>query len=203
MNYVFHMSPADPKPLLDQAAHALEKRTELISRARYPSLWKITDKLRGDRKPMRRNLRRTRMLGLLNLFLGLFLLIPSIAKPKELLIPLLMGAVGVCVGISGLLRSRKGKPDKFDHTAAKLLQDRDKLRPGSCTVTLDNAGITILQDGKSIAAPWADFRCIVETQDLLLICYDSRATFLLKSDLQGSMNALRNTLRKKVSYGEV
>jgi len=152
---------------------------------------------------MRRNLRRTRMLGLLNLFLGIFLLIPSIAKPKELLIPLLMGAIGVGAGIGGLFRSRKGKPDKFDHAAAKLLQDRDKLQPGSCTVTLDNTGITILQDGRSIAAPWADFRCVVETQDLLLVSYDSRATFLLKSDLQGSMNALRNTLKKKISYGEV
>lgn len=204
VHYVFELTPLDPAALQEQVAMALEKRTELISRARYANLWKITDKLRGGEKPLvRRNLRRTKALGFVNLCLGIFLLIPGLTDPKKMWGPLLMGILGIVVGLNGLLRVKKAKPDRFDHAAATLLRGRDRLEPGSCTVTLDNKGLTVSQEGKLTQAAWEDFRCVVETADLLLVCYDNSAVALPKCDLRGSMNALRNTLQKKVRFAQI
>ena len=42
-DYIFHISPYDTEKLLPQVSRALEKRTEMVSRERFPGLWKHTD----------------------------------------------------------------------------------------------------------------------------------------------------------------
>ena len=43
MDYEFQLSPYDGASLVPQVSCALEKRTESISREKYPKMWKITD----------------------------------------------------------------------------------------------------------------------------------------------------------------
>ena len=43
MDYEFQLSPYDGSSLVPQVSCALEKRTESISREKYPKMWKITD----------------------------------------------------------------------------------------------------------------------------------------------------------------
>ena len=43
-DYIFHISPYDTEKLLPQVSRALEKRTEMVSRERFPGLWKHTDR---------------------------------------------------------------------------------------------------------------------------------------------------------------
>ncbi len=40
-DYIFHISPYDTEKLLPQVSRALEKRTEMVSRERFPGLWNI------------------------------------------------------------------------------------------------------------------------------------------------------------------
>ena len=49
-DFIFHLTPYDTRKLLPQVSKALEKRTELLSRQRYPGLWKQTDRLNARAK---------------------------------------------------------------------------------------------------------------------------------------------------------
>ena len=124
-------------------------------------------------------------------------------QPKEMFIPLLAGVAAIGAGLGSLMRSRKHQPDRFDLAAAKLLKGRDRLVTGSCTVTFDDAGIKILQDGKMANAAWDAFVCLVETEDLLVAAYDTRATVLKKADFKGDMNGLRKLVKKNTVYARI
>ena len=80
--FTFQISPL-PEAYIPQLAYALEKRTELLSRIKYPGLWKHTDKLNQTPKRKKSPL-RTKLLGILNLALGIFLFVPGVMKPQEL-----------------------------------------------------------------------------------------------------------------------
>ena len=91
-NYDFQVTPYDTESLLRQVSTALEKRTELISRQRYPGLWENIDRLNTMAKGRQRSSLRTRIMGIVCLVLGIFLFVPGLLKPQELLVPLLAGA---------------------------------------------------------------------------------------------------------------
>ena len=46
-SYIFQISAYDPDRLLPQVRKALEKSTELLSRKRFPRMWKFTDACNG------------------------------------------------------------------------------------------------------------------------------------------------------------
>lgn len=48
--YRFVLTPYDPS-LADELSRALEKRTELSSRKKYPGLWRQTDRLHAYNEP--------------------------------------------------------------------------------------------------------------------------------------------------------
>ena len=68
---------------------------------------------------------RTRLLGTVNLALGIFLLVPGLMKPDELFITLIVGAIGA--GIVAFWRSRKNKRNPFDKSAKLLFEQRNKI----------------------------------------------------------------------------
>lgn len=109
--FSFQMTPLNPETLYPQVSRALEKRTELISRQKCPKMWKLTDKLNDAPKAPqavqeKRKKRRT-LLGLINWVLGSLLLMAGITEPQNLLIPLLVGAVGFGSGVAVLWRSKR------------------------------------------------------------------------------------------------
>lgn len=107
--FTFQITPLDPAATRSQVSRALEKRSELLSRRKYPRIWRITDRLGQVEKAPPEVLRRRRklylVLGLTDWVLGLFLLLPGLMAPGELPVPLLVG--GVCFGFSmGILWRR-------------------------------------------------------------------------------------------------
>lgn len=110
-NISFQITPLDVHQLYPQVSRALEKRTELVSREKLPKMWALTDKLNhGPRVPraVAENRRKRRVLfGLLDWALGVFLLMSGLMEPQELLLPLLVGAVGFGAGVAILWRNKR------------------------------------------------------------------------------------------------
>lgn len=200
-NFYFQITPYDTTNLLQQVSEALEKRTELISRERYPGLWENIDKLNTMSKGKQRNNLRTKIMGIVFLVLGIFLFIPGILKPQELLVPLLAGAFAMVIGILYLYSSRKNKQNPFDKSAKILLTGKDTISAEqSIMVSFSETGMEIRADDKDFQhIPYNDFESMIETVDLFLFVHDTRATVLQKKDLTSrATNDFRNFISKNI-----
>ena len=199
----FQLTPYDTQRLLPQVSKALEKRTELISRERYPALWKITDRISGGKPAQPRSRLRTKFMAVLCLVLGIFLFVPGVTDPQELLVPLITGALAIMTGIVYLWRSRKHRKNPFDRSAQKLLAGKEALSTQSpVTVTFSENGMTFpLSQEKQETVPYSSFSLVVETQELILMVFDTRVTVLQKRDLQGgNVEGFLNFLAKRTPY---
>lgn len=102
--FSFQISPMDGAALCPQISCALEKRTELVSRKTYPKMWQLADKLNSRTENIPQSVRKSRrrrrgFLGFFDWLLSLFLLLPGLMEPRELAVPLLVGAVGFGISI--------------------------------------------------------------------------------------------------------
>lgn len=179
--FSFQISPL-PEAYIPQLTYALEKRTELLSRAKYPGLWKHTDELRQIPKVKKSPL-RTKLLGIFNLALGIFLFIPGVMKPKELFVPLIVGAIGIGAGIGALLRGKVKKKNRFDKPARQLWEmyvDKDPA-----TVSFNDSKMIIAVADDAEATPYNDFEYIIETNDLFLVTFVGKVIVLQKNTLTG------------------
>ena len=199
----FQLTPYDTQRLLPQVSKALEKRTELISRERYPALWKITDRISGGKPAQPRSRLRTKFMAVLCLVLGILLFVPGVTDPQELLVPLIAGALAIIIGILYLWRSRKHRKNPFDRSAQKLLAGKETLSTQSpVTVTFSENGMTFPpSQGKQETVPYTGFSLVVETQELILMVFDTRVTVLQKRDLQGgNVDAFLTFLAERTPY---
>ena len=93
--------------VLPQISRVLQAAGEHRSRPVYPKLWNIHDRLDARPKGSATERRRRRIyrsvLSYLNWFLGLFLLLPGLMEPQELLVPLIVGFLVWLIGVGGLL----------------------------------------------------------------------------------------------------
>lgn len=177
--FTFQISPL-PEAYIPQLAYALETRTELLSREKYPGLWKHTDKLRQIPKVKKSPL-RTKLLGIFNLALGIFLFVPGVMKPRELFIPLIVGAIGIGAGIGALLRGKAKRKSRFDKPARQLWE-QFKDKPGA-TVTFTDSEMVITSDDDIEHTPYSDFEYIIETSDLFLVTFVGKVIVLQKDTL--------------------
>ena len=187
--------------LLPQVSRALEKRTEMVSRSRYPGIWKVTDRFAAVPRKGRRSKRRTRVMSILCLALGLFLLIPGLMDPRELWIPLLAGACAVGAGIGGLWRGRRSGTSKFDRAARVLLEGVPVPGADPAAVSFCQTGMTLPGSGESAdAVPYSCFECVMETADGFLLVFDTRALVLQKQDLtSGTVGDFRTFMMEKAA----
>lgn len=200
-NYNFQITPYDTESLLQQVSKALEKRTEFVSRERYPSLWENIDKLNVVSKGKRRSSLRSKVMSIICLVLGVFLFVPGLMKPQELLVPLLVGAFAIVIGIVYLYIGRKGKKNPFDKSARLLLMGKDTISAKqSIMVSFSESGMEIRADDKeSQHIPYSDFESMIETEDLFLFVHDTRITVLQKKDLTSNdITDFRNFISKNV-----
>lgn len=200
-NYNFQITPYDTESLLQQVSKALEKRTEFVSRERYPSLWENIDKLNVVSKGKRRSSLRSKIMSIICLVLGVFLFVPGLMKPQELLVPLLVGAFAIVIGIVYLYIGRKGKKNPFDKSARLLLMGKDTISAKqSIMVSFSESGMEIRADDKeSQHIPYSDFESMIETEDLFLFVHDTRITVLQKKDLTSNdITDFRNFISKNV-----
>lgn len=184
-DYIFRISPYDREKFLPQVGKALEKRTELISRKKYPALWNVTDRLRALPGGKTRSRLRTKVLSVICLILGILLFVPGLMEPQELTVPLIAGAFAIGAGIGGLWRSRKHRVNAFEKAARKLLESvGSRSSEEETTVSFSDTGMTIAVDNNvSRPVPYHEFECAVETEDMILFVYAERVMVLQKSDL--------------------
>lgn len=200
-NYNFQITPYDTESLLQQVSKALEKRTEFVSRERYPSLWENIDKLNAVSKGKRRSSLRSKVMSIICLVLGVFLFVPGLIKPQELLVPLLVGAFAIVIGIVYLYIGRKGKKNPFDKSARLLLMGKDTISAKqSIMVSFSESGMEIRADDKEPQhIPYSDFESMIETEDLFLFVHDTRITVLQKKDLTSNdITDFRNFISRNV-----
>ncbi|MBQ4637971.1 MAG: YcxB family protein [Clostridia bacterium] len=198
--FVFKLSPYDNQTLLPQAARALKMRTQLVSREKMPGLWKITDKLNPEGKEPVSNPLRTRILSIICLLLGIFLFVPGLMKPNELIVPLFAGALAIGSGIGGLIRAGRSKNDPYINSAGILLKDKDTaFSDEDIRVSFDDSGMTLPTQDGSETVPYDGFERIMECEDMFLFIYDTRVTVLQKKDLlDADANDLADFLSAKV-----
>ena len=200
-NYNFQITPYDTESLLQQVSKALEKRTEFVSRERYPSLWENIDKLNAVSKGKRRSSLRSKVMSIICLVLGVFLFVPGLMKPQELLVPLLVGAFAIVIGIVYLYIGRKGKKNPFDKSARLLLMGKDTISAKqSIMVSFSESGMEIRADDREPQhIPYSDFESMIETEDLFLFVHDTRITVLQKKDLTSNdITDFRNFISRNV-----
>ena len=192
--YRFVLTPYDPL-LAPELSRALEKRTELASRKKYPGLWRQNDRLRAyDERTgsagtgKGRKIFRTVMTVVL-LLLGLFLLIPGLMDPKNLKEPLIVGILAVSCAlfriVISILHRRGPKRDpRYDAAAEKVLA---KLRQFDTAnhprVVFSEDGVRVEDDGSSSRFRLDTFDTMIETPSLFVMTYDGTVTALKKSDL--------------------
>ena len=128
MNYEFQLSPYDGASLTFQSQLCIrKKRTESISREKYPKMWKITDHFNSKKVSeivLKRRRLRYRVYGILLIIMGAFLLIPGLMEPQELAVPLFAGILGLLLGVFTLWSSKAQKlqSERFNQAAVKLLK---------------------------------------------------------------------------------
>ena len=200
-NYNFQITSYDIESLLPQVSKALEKRTEFVSRECYPGLWENIDKLNAVSKGKRRSSLRSKIMSIICLVLGVFLFVPGLMKPQELLVPLLVGAFAIVIGLVYLYIGRKDKKNPFDKSVRLLLMGKDTISAKqSIMVSFSESGMEIRADDKeSQHIPYSDFESMIETEDLFLFVHDTRITVLQKKDLTSNdITDFRNFISKNV-----
>ena len=101
--FTFHISPYDVKNLTPQLSVALEKRSALLSRERYPQLWSVTDKLNAQNEARNYKPMLSRGKSILFLILGIILVVPGIYSLRAFLI-LASVAVSTALVLSSKIR---------------------------------------------------------------------------------------------------
>lgn len=126
--YIFSPTACE-SGLEEELAAALEKRTEVISRASFPNMWEKTDALnRYAARGRTQNGLFRKILSWILILAGLFLAIPEMMEPEELRTPLVLGIFFVLLGLLSPLGRRLVRKDaSFRRAAAKLLKTTSGL----------------------------------------------------------------------------
>lgn len=194
MEFVFILTKYDDVLFKKQVSKALEKRTELVSRKQYPKMWKFIDKINSVKMPeevLKKRRARYRIYGILFLLLGLFVLIPSLMKPKEMIIPLLLGIFSIGLGILYLKyerKSKKEKPTQFDKATIQLFDNYEKVPYGKIKVIFTDDKVQIVgndatEHSENIIIEYSEIEKFFVTEDLFILIWNEKISVLQKKDL--------------------
>lgn len=146
---------------------------------------------------------KRRLLGILSLIEGMILCIGALGSPEVLGRLLVLGAAGIVIGIAALLTEKRQKINPFDKTALQLLQMRSAVfEDKQLRVEFTPTEMIVSQsEMPTQEIMYASFEYIIETQDLLLIIYDGKATILQKKEqISGGLNDLREMIGEQVQW---
>lgn len=183
--------------LIYQISECIAKRAENFSRTKYPGMWKKVDSLSEHKMPedvlRRRKIRHT-IYGVFLIAVGIFLFIPGLMKPKELTVPLIVGAFSIINGIFAVLPRRK--PEERYKRKAKKLADaiNSSIKPGDMVVFGDEA---IFENG-ALLMEYQNLEPLIESRSLWLVCDGAKVMVLRKTDLvSGSPEEFFGFINKK------
>lgn len=196
--YIFSPTACE-SGLEEELAAALEKRTEVISRASFPNMWEKTDALnRYAARGRTQNGLFRKILSWILILAGLFLAIPGMMEPEELRTPLVLGIFFVLLGLLSLLGRRLVRKDaSFRRAAAKLLKTTSGLDAVSVQVVFNDEGMSIITQDDACSVPYAEMEMRIETPQLYLLTYGGKATLLQKKDLSGDAAAFTASLASR------
>ena len=183
--------------LFYQISEAVAKRTEIISRKKFPGLWEKTDTLNAKNlsaPALKRRIRLRRFYGIICIALGIFLFVPGLMKPSELAVPLFVGAAATIFGISAVI-PRKTNEEKFYKKAKKLAKAiNSSLKPGD-TVVFNEEGI--FENGGALMK-YEELENIIENRSIFLVCDGKLIMVLRKTDMViGTPEEFRNFAEEK------
>ena len=198
-NYVFRVTTMGEE-YLSQISYALEKRTELLSRVKYPGRRKATDKLQSSvREPSKGRKIFRKLLSLFCLCCGIILFVPGLMEPEELKVPLFAGAIGIGTGIGGLLCGKIKRKNPFDKSARLLLEQRKTT--DDATVAFNEIGMTIAAGGSEELVPYDKMEYIVEAEGMLLLTFDEKVIAVKKDDMVcGDMESFRSFITEQSNF---
>ncbi|MBQ7873535.1 MAG: hypothetical protein IJ306_00025 [Oscillospiraceae bacterium] len=168
--------------LVDEVACVLAKRTEIASREKLPGLWNKIDKINTDKAPenvLRRRKTRHAVYGAALIAMGIFLFVPGIMKPKELFVPLVVGAVSLISGIFAVM-PQKNAAERFEKKAQKLIKSIDSSVKNGDTLVFGEECIT---ENGALLMEYENIAEIFETKNLFFISDGIKAILIRKCDL--------------------
>ena len=190
--FLFQISSYDDPALDDETEELLRQRLETHSRRTLSGIWKVTDTLNNyaDKGPGREKRQgRYRMYGAVLLALGVFVLVPGLAEPREPIL-ILAGVMAIIVGFLSFFLSGKrrtvGVPTSCKKEAKKLLAGRRAIdwRESMTKIDFDETDMTISSGESQEIIPYAQIAEVFESEHLWLLMYhDERALLLQKKDL--------------------
>ena len=193
MSFQFRLTPYCTEGSRPQIRQALEKHSELASRAAYPGIWKLGDRLnrKNAGKPQRSRRGLHLFLRVLCLILGLILLPVGLSDPSGEALALFVSIFAIVYGLLALIHTKRSSRSSFDRSADKLIGSLPVIDESQeLTVIFSGSGMTVChQDSETESVPYSGFRWVIETADFYLCIYDSRYTLLQKKDLSGNSAA--------------
>jgi hypothetical protein len=187
MEFVFVLTKYNEVTFTQQVSKVLENRTELISRKEHPQMWKYIDiinsRIKVSEEVLKKRRRRNKIYGILLLLLGFFILIPSLMKPEEMLVPLLVSVFAIVIGILKFRYGSKLKKEKltsFDKAAIQLFNGYNEIPSGKVTVAFTNDKVQL---GGNDSIDYSKIEKIFITEDLFILIWNDRVTVLQKKDL--------------------
>ncbi len=188
MEYKFNCTMYDKDLLKPQISRALQQKTEIQSRKKYPDIWAKKDALdMRDKVPVaisKKRFNRYQKYGLFYTVSGSILFVPSLTNPMSMLPPLLVGLLLIIFGVFHLKYfSDKEKENQYDRAANKLFNN---LKDSTGTV------LTFNEDGMSDSTGWVvpfeKFEFIFATNDAYALIINKSIMIVQKKDLADAEN---------------
>ena len=180
-----------------EISEAVAKRTEIFSRKKLPDLWEKTDEL--NRKNLsedgfKRRKRLRRFYGIFLIAVGIFLFVPGLVKPKELAVPLIVGAFSVINGIFAVI-PRKTNAERYLKKAKKLAKAINSSLEAGETVVFGEEGI--FENG-ALLMKYDELETVFENRNIFFVCDGKKVFVLRKADLvSGNPEEFKNLIERK------
>ena len=165
-----------------EISETIANRSEIFSRKKLPGLWEKTDALNAKnlseaalkRRKIFRNIN-----GIICIALGIFLFVPGLVNPRELFVPLIVGAVAIIFGISAVI-PRKTNAEKFLKRAKKLSKTINSSLNPEDTVVFGEDGIF---ENDTELMEYENLENVIENRSIFLVCDGKKVLILRKTDM--------------------
>lgn len=174
----------------EQLVEPLKKITELNSRKKVAALWKIVDGLNRRKKHVskeviNRRIKRYRIWGFLIVLMSLFLFIPSITSPKELLVPLILSSITMVIGLFFVFSCSGSYDKRLKKSAHLLVKSLENVK--NYDIAFKDDGIDL---NKADFIKYSDIKLLTKTQDFYVIFYRENVTVFPINTLNNFSNDL-------------
>ncbi len=174
----------------EQLVEPLKKITELNSRKKVAALWKFVDGLNRRKKHVskeviNRRIKRYRIWGFLIVLMSLFLFIPSITSPKELLVPLIVSSITMVIGLFFVFSCSGSYDKRLKKSAHLLVKSFENVK--NYNIAFKDDGIDL---NKADFIKYSDIKLLTKTQDFYVIFYRESVTVFPINTLNNFSNDL-------------